>query len=74
MEADRVGVGEDYTPVLIEGKRYTPREFAERIWTQRDLAFLKSEIGGKGLGDERGNWRVRVLIRRILYSASEDGR
>jgi hypothetical protein len=37
METDRVARGEDGWPVLVRGKKYTPREFSERIWKARSF-------------------------------------
>jgi hypothetical protein len=54
METDKIGRDADGWPVLVRGRRYTPREFAERIWAARTFEELKSEVCGFGVGEGLG--------------------
>jgi len=51
MEQDRLGRAEGGSPTMIMGARYTPREFAERIWAAPGWEELKTETSGRSAGE-----------------------
>lgn len=52
MEKERLGYNEENDDVeLLPGKRFTPREFTQRMYTARTLQQLKTEVSGWSAGE-----------------------